>query len=361
MNRIGGYKAGRMPDDVVYKKAGKIKQLPQKVDLRKFLTSIERQVGNSCVANAFAGAYEYLAKRENGDSADVSRLFIYYNARAVEGEEGDDVGSTMVNAIQGLKDFGACSEEYWTNDEDMILEEPDEDSYNQAANFKIVEAEYIETDLDLWKETLAEGYPIAFSLNTFDSFDDAKKNRGRVPMPKSTDNVRDTHGWHAMLCVGYSEPDQLFIVRNSWGDDWGDNGYCYIPYRYMMHQDYNGHDSWIIKSVQSLDFDADTWDEDETSSFAEEGMMYLDNFYVEVEDVEEFAAALEELCKDYTHSEEDFYFDYEEVTEKKALFFEATNFEILTEDPEGFLEDLESLCQEFAIDENYDFEVVESE
>jgi C1A family cysteine protease len=359
MNRIGGYRAGKMPDNVTYKKAGKLDSLPSKVDLRKFMTPVETQVGQSCVANAFAGAYEYLAKRENGDAADVSRLFIYYNARYMEGTQDEDAGSVMVNAIDGLKEYGACAEDYWANDEEMILEEPDEDSYNHAANFKIVEAEYIETDLELWKHTLAEGFPIAFALNTFESFDEANRNRGRVLMPKPSDNVRETHGWHAMLCVGYSDPDQMFIVRNSWGNEWGDKGYCYIPYNYVIHSDYNGHDSWIIKSVESLDFDTETWDEDEESSFAEEGMTYLENFYVEVEDVEEFATALEELCMEYAETEDDFYFDYEETEEDDCVYFEATNFEILAEDYEGFLEDLEALCQEYAIDENYDYEVVE--
>lgn len=362
MNRIGGYRAGARPDNVTYKKAGKINNLPQKVDLRKFMTSVEEQVGNSCVANAFAGAYEYLAMRQNGESGDVSRLFIYYNARYMEGTQEEDCGSIMVNAIEGMKEYGACSESYWSNDEEMILEEPDEDSYNHGANFKIVEAEYIETDLDLWKHTLAEGFPIAFALNTFESFDSASRNKGRVPMPKASDNVRETHGWHAMLCVGYSEPDQMFIVRNSWGEEWGDNGYCYIPYKYVINQEFNGHDSWIIKSVESVDFDEETWDEDEESSFAEEGMTYLEDFYVQVEDVEEFATALEELCMEYAQDgdEENFYFDYEETEgDNEEIYFEATNFEILTEDYDGFLEALDELCAEYAIDEDYDYTVTE--
>ena len=358
MNRIGGYLAGAVPPDAKRKTIKKNKNLPPKVDLRKFLTSIEEQVGNSCVANAFAGAYEYLAKRQLGDAADVSRLFIYYNARVYAEQETEDAGSLMVNAIEGLKEYGACSEELWPNHKKMITEQPDEDSYNQAFNFKIIEAEYVETDLDLWRGTLAEGHPIAFSLNTFDSFDKANNNRGRVLMPKSSDNVRDTHGWHAMLCVGYSDPDQMFIVRNSWGKDWGDKGYCYIPYDYMMDEDFNGHDSWIIKSVESLEFDADLWDESEESSFAEDGMLYLDDFYVAVEDVEEFATALEELCLEYVESEQDYYFDYAETEEDEVIFIEMSNFEILTEDPDGFLESLDTLCQNYALDENYNFVVV---
>ena len=83
-NRIGGYLAGAIPADVTRKESGKYDKLPQKVDLRDHLTEVEMQVGNSCVANAFAGAYEYLAKRTNGESSDVSRLYIYYNARWLE-------------------------------------------------------------------------------------------------------------------------------------------------------------------------------------------------------------------------------------------------------------------------------------
>lgn len=360
MGRTNGYRAGKVPENATRKTAKSYQNLPQKVDLRKYMTPVEHQVGNSCVANAFAGAYEYLAKRQNGDSADVSRLFIYYNARYMEGAHEEDCGSQMAYAIDGLKEYGACWEEYWVNDEEMILEEPDEDAYNQAYSFKIVDAEYVETDLDLWKNTLAEGYPIAFALNTFNSFDDACKNKGRVPMPKASDNVRKTHGWHAMLCVGYSDPDQMFIIRNSWGDEWGDRGYCYIPYNYVIHEEFNGHDSWIIKSVESLDFDTEeTWDEDDDSYFEEEGTNYLENFYIEVEDVEEFATALEELCLEYVENEEDFYFDYEETEEDGCTYFEATNFEINTESFDEFLEALDELCAEYALDENYDYEVPE--
>jgi C1A family cysteine protease len=86
-------------------------ELPTKVDLRPFLTKVEDQSQtNSCVANALAGAYEYLAKRQLGDSGDVSRLFIYYNARALMGWEHKDDGSTITGAIETLEEFGTCSE-----------------------------------------------------------------------------------------------------------------------------------------------------------------------------------------------------------------------------------------------------------
>ncbi len=360
-NRIGGYRAGAIPANVNRKESGKFDQLPSKVDLREHLTEVEMQVGNSCVANAFAGAYEYLAKRNNGDSADISRLYIYYNARYLEDAQNQDCGSIMYKAIEGLKEYGACSEELWPNDETMILDEPDQSAYDHGSNFKIVDAEYIETKLDLWKQTLAEGYPISFCLNTFESFDSACKNKGRVPMPKPSDNVRETHGWHAMLCVGYSDPDKVFIVRNSWGKDWGDKGYCYIPYDYMMNKDFNGHDSWIIKSVENLDFSEGVWDDSEESNFAVDGMIYVTDFWIETEDTEEFATKLEELCMEYVESEEDFYFDYEAQEEDGVEYTYINNFEILTENPDDFIADLETLCEEYAIEENYSFTYGDSE
>lgn len=130
------------------------------------MTDVEEQVGNSCVANAFVGAYEYLAKRSLGEAGDVSRLFVYYNARYHDGDGSEqlDQGTYMRSAIAALTEYGACSEDYWPNDEDLIFQEPDEVAYNHAANFKIVEAEAIATDLGLWRHTLAEGYPIAFAL-----------------------------------------------------------------------------------------------------------------------------------------------------------------------------------------------------
>jgi hypothetical protein len=174
-------------------------------------------------------------------------------------------------------------------------------------------------------------------------------------MPKASDNVRETHGWHAMLCVGYSDPDKVFIIRNSWGKDWGDKGYCYIPYDYVINKDYNGHDSWIIKSVENLDFSDGVWDESEESSFAIDGMVYVTDFWIETEDCEDFATKLEELCLEYVENEEDFYFDYETKEEDGIEYTYINNFEILTEIPDDFIADLETLCVKNAIEENYSF------
>lgn len=360
--RIGGYRPGQKSEDAKIHELARFsrEELPPKVDLRKYMTAVEEQVGNSCVANAFVGAYEYLAKRNLGESDDVSRLFVYYNARSLDGSETEDAGTQMQLAIKALTEYGACSEEIWPNDKNRIFEEPDENAYEHAANFTIEEAEFIETDLDLWRHTLAEGYPIAFALNTFESFDDATKNRGRVPIPKKSDNVRNTHGWHAMLCVGYCDKDRMFIVRNSWGSEWGDQGYCYIPYEYVIHPDYNGHDSWIIKAVSDLDFSSEVWEENQ-SFFTDEGSLLLFDFHIRTSEPEDFADALDELCQEYIESEEDYYFDYEYEEQEGEYLLQILNFDLTIDDASEFLAELDELCSEYAIDEDYDYSFEDDE
>ncbi len=236
-------------------------ELPERVDLRQYLTAVEDQAQtNSCTANAIAGAYEYLAMRILGESGDISRLFIYYNARQFDSIEGDN-GSSIASSIQVLQEMGACTEETWPYDPEMVDEEPYGEAYEEALRFLIEHAEEVDVDLHAMKHCLAEGYPFVFGLRLFKSFDKARR-KGGVPMPNSDETGRDSHGNHAMLCVGYSDPYKVFVVRNSWGESWGDKGYCYIPYDYMTNPDYC-FDCWTVKAVSDVDFSANVWAEDD--------------------------------------------------------------------------------------------------
>jgi uncharacterized tellurite resistance protein B-like protein len=287
--RVSGYRAASRRDGAQSFKAAGKQALPPKVDLRAHMTNVEDQSGlNSCVANAVVGAYEYLARRSGGDeSIDVSRLFVYYNARARQGIEGEDEGSEIVDAIESLKEFGACSEETWPYEEDLVNDEPDEGAYEEASQFLVEDMQRVPTKLEVWKQALAEGYPVIFALKLYGSFDKHKK-RGLVPLPGKSEAGRAEHGGHAMLCVGYSDPDKLFIVRNSWGTDWGDDGYCYIPYDYLMSDNFNYDDSWIIRQVEPLIFDEETWGDEES---------LLDDMQTVLSDMseEDYEALIEDL------------------------------------------------------------------
>ena len=248
--KLGGYRPEKQNSQDKKYSAKRDRPVPPKADLRSYMTPVENQGNtNSCTANAVAGAYEYLANRLLGKSEDVSRLFIYYNARELDGDCGQDEGTYLKSCVKVLRKYGACSENTWSFDLNQILEQPHKQAYKEAANFIVEEAARVDVDLHAMKSCLAEGYPFAFGLQLFSSFQQAGSN-GLVPMPDPDNEKHD--GGHAMLCVGYSDPDQVFIVRNSWGGEWGEQGYCYIPYDYMTKPQLNG-DCWTIRQVSDLD------------------------------------------------------------------------------------------------------------
>ena len=113
--------------------------LPQKVDLRKYMTPVEDQSNsNSCCANAVAGAYEYMnrkhAEATGCEPGDVSRLFIYYvgrkkdmvdeaklwggtNPKAARKDEGMGLGA----AISAIQMTGACLANSWPCELDKLV------------------------------------------------------------------------------------------------------------------------------------------------------------------------------------------------------------------------------------------------
>ena len=204
-----------------YSASLKASELPPKVDLRKFMPPVEDQgqVG-SCTANATAGAYEYLLRRNQGvDDYDISRLFLYYNARVMENCADRDSGAIIGDVFKSLNQQGVCSEKTWPYIESKFKDKPSREAYEEATKNKISKYECVGRDLNAWKSALAEGYPIVFGVTTYPSFQNPRN--GHISMPGR--NEQNTGG-HAMCCVGYSDPDRVFIVRNSWGHQWGDGG-----------------------------------------------------------------------------------------------------------------------------------------
>jgi C1A family cysteine protease len=235
-----------VPDqrDYLFAQIAKIpKTLPQLVDLRKECSAVEDQGQlGSCTANALAGALEFLENEEKAQFADKSRLFIYYNERAIEHHIGSDSGAMIRDGIKSLATWGCCDETLWPYNISAFKNKPAAKCYTQAKDHKISSYHRICT-LDEMKTCLASGFPFVFGFTVYESFESQTVAKtGKVNMPKSSERAL---GGHAVMAVGYIEKQKRFIVRNSFGADWGTNGYFTMPYEYLDTRNLSD-DFWVI-------------------------------------------------------------------------------------------------------------------
>lgn len=248
-NKLGlGWKRD-LPDprDLKFKVSAPI-PLPSLVDLRPKCPPIYNQYElGSCTANAMGAAFQFEQMKQGKKNFMPSRLFIYYNTRAIEGTINSDAGATMRNTMKSLVDKGTCPETKWDYNTSKFAEKPNFCCYQVAKDNQVLQYLRVTHDLTEIKQCLALGYTVAFGMILFNSFmsNDTAAN-GNVIMPLPNES---SIGGHAVLAVGYDEEKKVLIMRNSWGVEWGDKGYFYLPYEYITTPNLAA-DFWTIRLVE---------------------------------------------------------------------------------------------------------------
>lgn len=228
--------------------------LPASVDLRAWMTPVEDQGAlGSCTSNALAGALEYLVRRETGEHVDVSRLFIYFNQRLWDDAVREDIGAAVSHGVRVLAKVGAPLEQQWPYDRRLFAVQPPEAVYREAARFRLKDWWSVPVERRAFEACLAGGFPIVFGTRVTESFMNVGRT-GMVPMIGRNDRDDAKHGRHALLLCGYDSARQLFVLRNSWGTDWGDGGYGYIPYDYLLNREWT-RSAWALRLTDRTDFD----------------------------------------------------------------------------------------------------------
>jgi C1A family cysteine protease len=241
---------------------GRLQNMPASVDLRKQCPPVydQGQIG-SCTANAIAAAVEF-GRKKGGETPDFvpSRLFIYYNERAMEHTIGSDAGAQIRDGIKSIANQGVCPEPEWPYQptpadpntglfppKSAPATKPPAKCYKDGLAYKAIAYLAVQQSLSQMKGCLAEGYPFVFGFTVYSSIYDASGNPVKVlPMPGGKDTVE---GGHAVLAVGYNDSKRLITVRNSWGPTVQDHGYFYMPYGYISDSQL-ASDFWTVRKIE---------------------------------------------------------------------------------------------------------------
>jgi C1A family cysteine protease len=224
--------------------------LPASMDLRTEMPPVydQGELG-SCTANAIAGSLEYQEWAQAEQTGTPSRLFIYYNERAIEGNIDTDAGANIRDGIKSVSTQGAPNETDWPYDISKFRDKPPAQAYQDALQHKAVKYAHPSRTSMYLRQALANKYPFVFGFTVYESFESSEvAETGWVPFPDV--GSEQILGGHAVLAVGYllHNSHLYFIVRNSWGSDWGDNGYCYMPASILLDTSMS-NDFWDIKIV----------------------------------------------------------------------------------------------------------------
>jgi C1A family cysteine protease len=266
-------------EPVVAKMAGKLgllkmkkgkKALPDTVDLRAWCSPVENQGSlGSCTAHAVMGIVEYFQRRAYHRHINGSRLFVYKATRNLMRVTGD-TGAWLRNTMGALVLCGVPDEAYWpyTDRDPDFDEEPTSFLYAVADNYEALTyfcydpaGENLAGDavLSKIKSYLAAGIPSMFGFYGFHSFSSSNV-KGGIPYPCPNEQAQ----WgHAIVAVGYDDSKKIkntecnksttgaLLIRNSWGSGWGDKGYGWLPYKYVLKR--LALDFWSILKMEWVD------------------------------------------------------------------------------------------------------------
>jgi C1A family cysteine protease len=200
----------------------------------------------SCTANGVGFCWQFTLLRESKQAPLPSRLFIYYLERMIEGTIKQDSGAQIRDGLTVVGKYGCCDENLWKYNTKMFAVKPPVNAFATAAKHEATQFFSVQQKQDDIVACLASGFPVVFGFTVYDSFEsDEVAKSGVLNMPKPGEQVQ---GGHCVTLVGYDLAKKQFLVRNSWGKDWGQGGYFWMPFDYVLNPNL-ADDFWTIRIV----------------------------------------------------------------------------------------------------------------
>ncbi len=201
----------------------------------------------SCTANSSLSAYRNLLLREKKIDIELSRLAQYYWSRLSEGSTATDNGAEIRDAIKVLASTGAALESLWPYDIEKFTIEPSTEASHSASQHICVQYLSVNQTKDDICTAINKNGNLVIGITVYNSFEgiDCAKT-GVIPIPDTT--KEQALGGHAIELIGYDLDKNHVIFKNSWGADWGDKGYGYLPFDYILNNNL-ASDFWTLEVV----------------------------------------------------------------------------------------------------------------
>ena len=224
------------------------RSLTTKTSLKKFTPTSKRQKYGTCVgwAVAYSARTTLEAQRNNwSDKAiiDENAFSPAYLYRMVAPKKRKCDGANTSYAVTYLKEHGALPLKYWSKIgdeyycpqnpiEETLIEKAKEYKIDEYARLFNLDYDYDKAKADKVKLSLDNENPVVVSLNCPPSFHNIK---GDLWAP--TEDPKEEYGGHAVTVVGYDDNKYggAFLIQNSWGESFGDNGFVWVTYDDFNH------------------------------------------------------------------------------------------------------------------------------
>ena len=142
----------------------------------------------------------------------------------------DDSGMAIRDGAKTISKYGVVQESNWPYNTTNSTVFPPLSAFQKSKIFKTFVYTFVSQDTASLKSCLiAHKAPIIFGFTVYSSFMAA--SNGIIPVPDTTTETLE--GGHCTCIIGFDDSNQWFICANSWGTDWGDKGYFYMPYAYI--------------------------------------------------------------------------------------------------------------------------------
>jgi len=219
--------------------------LPTSVDLRADMSPVRNQgKAGSCVSFGTDAVMEYFAKKLfPKEDFILSPMFIYSSCKQIDGSP-DEEGTQPNIALGILQSTGVCLDSTLPYNDQItypISFKPTEAMLTEAGSFRIKNFAQCQNVNDIKTALVSDG-PVVGAMLVFESTTEPEDGK-YIGLPGSVpdDSILGGHciclcGYDDTLTYTYADGTKLtgfFILRNSWGTEWGMSGYAYLPYAFL--------------------------------------------------------------------------------------------------------------------------------